>query len=117
MKKTYRNSKIVIWDKDRINSELTRSDKNQKDCIIQVEPGCGDNYIIELIDGDAVGTNYDDIVNKKNYDIYIEENVEKYGWERVCDCDDINDAIDRLNEYEFISCNPIRIGVQHIHRS
>ncbi len=112
MKKTYRNSKIAIWDKDRINSELTRSDKNQKDCIIQVESGCGDNYIIELIDGDAVGTNYDDVVNKKNYDIYIEENVEKYGWERVCDCDDINDAIDRLNEYEFNSYTPIRIGFQ-----
>lgn len=31
-----------------------------------------------------------------------------------CNYDDINDAIDRLNEYEFISYNPIRIGVQHI---
>lgn len=112
MKKTYKNSKIVIWDKHRINSELTRSDKNQKDCIIQVEPGYGDNYIIELIDDDAVGTNSGEILNEKNYDIYIEENLGKYGWERVCNCDDINDAIDCLNEYEFNSCNPVRIGVQ-----
>lgn len=113
MKKIYRNSRIVIWDKDQINSKLTKSDKNQKYYIIQVEPGCGDNYIIELINSDAVGTNYDDILNKKNYDIYIEENVEKYGWERVCDCDDINDAIDRLNKYEFNSYNPIRIIFQN----
>lgn len=48
MKKTYRNSKIAIWDKDRINSELTRSDKNQKDCIIQVEPGCGGAFLFFL---------------------------------------------------------------------
>lgn len=110
MKKTVENSKLVIWYDVKVGN-ISRP-MPVSDRILQIERGVGDDYIIELIDDDTVGTNSDDIVNAKNYDIYIEENVEKYGWERVCDCDDINDAIDRLNEYEFNSYNPIRIGVQ-----
>lgn len=105
MKKIYRNSRIVIWDKDQINSKLTKSDKNQKYCIIQVESGCGDNYIIELINSDAVGTNYDDILNKKNYDIYIEENVEKYGGNKHVLKDAIRDKVGDYHDsiiYEII---------------
>lgn len=110
MKKTVKNSKLVIWYDVKVGN-ISRP-MPVSDRILQIERGVGDDYIIELIDDDTVGTNSDDIVNAKNYDIYIEENVEKYGWERVCNCDDINDAIDRLNEYESNSCNPIRIGIQ-----
>ena len=52
MVKMYRDSRIVVWDAYYINHKGVRNIDDKKSVIVQMERGNGDDFMVEIIDGE-----------------------------------------------------------------
>lgn len=56
MKKENSASRLEVWAMGYINVPAVRNDKDQTAQIIQIEPGVGENFMVEVLDEDLAKT-------------------------------------------------------------